>query len=52
MTSDMPPVMSHSMRSNRASFGSSNGFETPSHGSFAASNGDEYDSDGSIFAPP
>lgn len=40
------------MRSSRSSFGSSNGFETPSHGSFAASNGDEYDSDGSIFAPP
>lgn len=49
MTSDMPPV---SMRSNRSSFGSSNGYETPSHYSFATSNGDDYDSDGSNFAPP
>nr|XP_016454320.1 PREDICTED: kinesin-like calmodulin-binding protein [Nicotiana tabacum] len=49
MTSDMPPV---SMRSSRSSFGSSNGYETPSHYSFATSNGDDYDSDGSNFAPP
>ncbi|XP_057809328.1 kinesin-like protein KIN-14E [Salvia miltiorrhiza] len=48
MTTDM----AHSLRSNRSSFGSSNGFETPSHNSFATSNGDEYDSDGSNFAPP
>ncbi|XP_049381809.1 kinesin-like protein KIN-14E [Solanum stenotomum] len=49
MTSDMPPV---SMRSSRSSFGSSNGYETPSHYSFPTSNGDDYDSDGSNFAPP
>lgn len=52
MTSDMQPVMSQSVRSSRSSFGSSNGFETPSHHSFGASNGDDYDSDGSNFAPP
>ncbi|KAG8373568.1 hypothetical protein BUALT_Bualt11G0038000 [Buddleja alternifolia] len=49
MTSDMAH---NSLRSNRSSFGSSNGFETPSYSSFAASNGDDYDSDGSNFAPP
>ncbi|KAM7529462.1 hypothetical protein LguiB_032872 [Lonicera macranthoides] len=43
--------MSRSMRTSRSSFGSSNGFETPSHSSFV-SNGDDYDSDGSNFAPP
>ncbi|KAI3462271.1 hypothetical protein Pfo_018934 [Paulownia fortunei] len=48
MTSDM----AQSLRSSRSSFGSSNGFETPSHNSFATSNGDDYDSDGSNFAPP
>lgn len=47
MTTDM----AQSLRSNRSSFGSSNGFETPSHNSFT-SNGDDYDSDGSNFAPP
>lgn len=44
--------MAQSLRSNRSSFGSSNGIETPSHNSFATSNGDDYDSDGSNFAPP
>ncbi|CAI9780861.1 unnamed protein product [Fraxinus pennsylvanica] len=48
MTSDM----TQSLRSSRSSFGSANGFETPSHNSFATSNGDDYDSDGSNFAPP
>ncbi|KAK6127578.1 hypothetical protein DH2020_038696 [Rehmannia glutinosa] len=48
MTSDM----AHSLRSNRSSFGSSNGFDTPSNNSFGISNVDEYDSDGSNFAPP
>ncbi|KAL2483112.1 Kinesin-like calmodulin-binding protein [Forsythia ovata] len=48
MTSDM----AQSLRSSRSSFGSANGFETPSHNSFATSNGDDYDSDGSNFAPP
>uniref|UniRef100_A0A166G157 Kinesin-like calmodulin-binding protein n=1 Tax=Daucus carota subsp. sativus TaxID=79200 RepID=A0A166G157_DAUCS len=51
MTSDMPAAMSQSMRSGRSSFGSSNGFDTPSR-SFANSNRDGYDSDGSNFAPP
>ncbi|XP_042017385.1 kinesin-like protein KIN-14I isoform X1 [Salvia splendens] len=48
----MATDMAHSLRSSRSSFGSSNGFETPSHNSFATSNGDDYDSDGSNFAPP
>lgn len=48
----MQPAMSQSMRSSGSSFGTSNGFETPSHHSFGASNGDDYDSDGSNFAPP
>ncbi|KAH6799336.1 kinesin-like calmodulin-binding protein [Perilla frutescens var. frutescens] len=48
----MSTDMAQSLRSNRSSFGSSNGFETPSHNSFATSNGDDYDSDGSNFAPP
>ncbi|CAA2968417.1 kinesin-like calmodulin-binding [Olea europaea subsp. europaea] len=48
MTSDM----AQSLRSSRSSFGSANGYETPSHNSFATSNGDDYDSDGSNFAPP
>lgn len=52
MTSDKQTVMAQSVRSNRFSFGPSNGFETPSHNSFGASNGDDYDSDGSNFAPP
>ncbi|WOG81780.1 hypothetical protein DCAR_0100931 [Daucus carota subsp. sativus] len=47
----MPAAMSQSMRSGRSSFGSSNGFDTPSR-SFANSNRDGYDSDGSNFAPP
>ncbi|XP_022859795.1 kinesin-like protein KIN-14E [Olea europaea var. sylvestris] len=44
--------MAQSLRSSRSSFGSANGFETPSHNLFATSNGDDYDSDGSNFAPP
>ncbi|KAK1349198.1 kinesin-like calmodulin-binding protein [Heracleum sosnowskyi] len=51
MTSDVPAVMSQSMRSGRSSFGSSNGFETPSRSSVIL-NKDGYDSDGSSFAPP
>lgn len=47
----MPAVMSQSMRSGRSSFGSSNGFETPSRSSVIL-NKDGYDSDGSNFAPP
>ncbi|KAA8547628.1 hypothetical protein F0562_004057 [Nyssa sinensis] len=52
MTSDMPPIMAQSMRTNRSSFSSSNGFDTPSHNSIVPSYGDDYDSDGSNFAPP
>ncbi|CAI9110386.1 OLC1v1010396C1 [Oldenlandia corymbosa var. corymbosa] len=52
MTSDIQSEMTHSMRSSRSSFGSSNGFETPVNNSYITSNGDDYDSDGSNFAPP
>nr|XP_043631561.1 kinesin-like protein KIN-14E [Erigeron canadensis]XP_043631562.1 kinesin-like protein KIN-14E [Erigeron canadensis] len=51
MASDIPSVMSQSVRTNRSSFSSSNGHETPSHYS-SITNGDDYDSDGSNFAPP
>ncbi|CAK9139640.1 unnamed protein product [Ilex paraguariensis] len=44
--------MSQSMRISMSSFGSSNGYDTPSHNSFATTNGDDYDSDDSNFAPP
>lgn len=43
--------MAQSMRTSMSSFGSNNGYETPSHNS-VVSNGDDYDSDGSNFAPP
>lgn len=51
MASDIPSAMTHSVRTSRSSFSSSNGYETPSHYS-AITNGDDYDSDGSNFAPP
>ncbi|XP_023767429.1 kinesin-like protein KIN-14E [Lactuca sativa] len=51
MASDVPSIMSQSVRTNRSSFSSSNGYETQSHYS-AITNGDDYDSDGSNFAPP
>ncbi|KAL8532214.1 hypothetical protein ACS0TY_008714 [Phlomoides rotata] len=47
----MTNEMAQSLRSNRSSFGSSYGIESPAHNSFASSNGDDYDSDGSNFAP-
>ncbi|XP_047168264.1 kinesin-like protein KIN-14I [Vigna umbellata] len=53
MTIDVPPSSAHSVRTNRFSFGSSNGSEaTPLHNYASVSNGDGYDSDGSNFAPP
>ncbi|XP_027914172.1 kinesin-like protein KIN-14I isoform X2 [Vigna unguiculata] len=52
MTIDVPPSSAHSVRTNRSSFGSSNGSEaTPLHNYASVSNGDGYDSDGSNFAP-
>ncbi|BAT99834.1 Kinesin-like protein [Vigna angularis] len=53
MTIDVPPSSAHSVRTNRFSFGSSNGSEaTPLHNYASVSNVDGYDSDGSNFAPP
>ncbi|XP_061341742.1 kinesin-like protein KIN-14E [Gastrolobium bilobum] len=53
MTIDMPPSVAQSVRTNRSSFSSSNGYEdTPVHSSAAVTNGVDYDSDGSNFAPP
>ncbi|XP_027359895.1 kinesin-like protein KIN-14I [Abrus precatorius] len=53
MTIDVPPSGAQSVRTNRSSFGSSNGNEaTPVHNYASVSNGDDYDSDGSNFAPP
>ncbi|WVZ10616.1 hypothetical protein V8G54_015146 [Vigna mungo] len=53
MTIDVPPSSAHSVRTNRFSFGSSNGSEaTPLHNYASVSNGDGYDSDGSNFTPP
>ncbi|KAL9328352.1 hypothetical protein ACSQ67_003355 [Phaseolus vulgaris] len=53
MTIDVPPSSAHSVRTNRSSFGSSNGNEaTPLHSHASVSNCDGYDSDGSNFAPP
>ncbi|KAI3830579.1 hypothetical protein MKW92_002766 [Papaver armeniacum] len=52
MTVDAPPDYSHSSRTSRSGFSSSNGNATPSHSYSAMSNDDDYDSDGSNFAPP
>ncbi|XP_028776745.1 kinesin-like protein KIN-14I [Neltuma alba] len=53
MTIDMPYPMAQSMRTNRPSFSSSNGYDdTPVHNHAGVSNADDYDSDGSTFAPP
>ncbi|GFZ09489.1 hypothetical protein Acr_21g0000880 [Actinidia rufa] len=48
----MPAVMAQSFRTNRSSFASSNGYESPSLNSAAVSSGDGYDSDDFNFAPP
>ena len=51
MVSDMLSFMAQSLKTNRSSFSSSNGYESPSLNSAAVSNGDDYDSDGTNFAP-
>ncbi|KAJ1380946.1 Prismane-like superfamily [Sesbania bispinosa] len=53
MAIDMPLSGAQSVRTNRSSFGSSNGNgDTPLHNYATVSNGDDYDSDGGNFAPP
>lgn len=53
MTIDMPTSMAQSVRTNRSSFGSSNGNEdAPVYNYAAVGHGDGYDSDSSNFAPP